>query len=82
MVNLYPFKEIALSKRIYEDCIENIDIGGSAMIRAAAKNNAHVIVTVDPQDYKDVINKLSNNDELEIFKKRMAYKAFQVIYQF
>ena len=48
IVNLYPFEETILNKSNYETCIENIDIGGPAMIRAAAKNHSHVGVIVDP----------------------------------
>ena len=51
VVNLYPFEETILKKSDYETCIENIDIGGPAMIRAAAKNHSHVGVVVDPNDY-------------------------------
>ena len=51
VVNLYPFAETVAGGAGYETCIENIDIGGPAMIRAAAKNHAHVTVVVDPEDY-------------------------------
>ena len=49
VVNLYPFEATVARRAPYEDCIENIDIGGPAMIRAAAKNHAHVAVFVDPR---------------------------------
>ena len=48
VVNLYPFEETVAKGAEYDDCIENIDIGGPAMIRAAAKNFAHVTVVVEP----------------------------------
>ena len=48
VVNLYPFEATAAKGAPYDDCIENIDIGGPAMIRAAAKNHASVTVVVDP----------------------------------
>ena len=50
--NLYPFEETARSKANYHDCVENIDIGGPAMIRAAAKNHGSVMVLVEPADYE------------------------------
>jgi phosphoribosylaminoimidazolecarboxamide formyltransferase/IMP cyclohydrolase len=51
VVNLYPFEETVAGGADYATAIENIDIGGPAMIRAAAKNHAHVAVIVDPADY-------------------------------
>ncbi|NCU20060.1 bifunctional phosphoribosylaminoimidazolecarboxamide formyltransferase/IMP cyclohydrolase, partial [Candidatus Falkowbacteria bacterium] len=51
VVNLYPFEATVAKGGDYADCIENIDIGGPAMIRAAAKNHAFVAVVVDVQDY-------------------------------
>src|SRR5580692_1002894 len=51
-VNLYPFAAtVARKECTYDDAVENIDIGGPAMVRAAAKNHAHVAVAVDPGDY-------------------------------
>jgi phosphoribosylaminoimidazolecarboxamide formyltransferase/IMP cyclohydrolase len=55
VVNLYPFEAAVAAGRSYEDCIENIDIGGPAMIRAAAKNHADVAVVVDAVDYDAVL---------------------------
>src|ERR1700674_6061595 len=51
VVNLYPFEATVAKGASYDDCIENIDIGGPAMIRAAAKNHADVAVIVEPQAY-------------------------------
>ena len=51
VVNLYPFEETVAKGADYDDCIENIDIGGPAMIRAAAKNHADVTVVVEATDY-------------------------------
>ena len=51
VVNLYPFEEAVERRRRFGDCIENIDIGGPAMIRAAAKNHADVTVVIEPRDY-------------------------------
>jgi len=56
VVNLYPFEETVDKGAGYEDCIENIDIGGPAMIRAAAKNHDDVAVVVEAQDYQAVLD--------------------------
>jgi len=61
IVNLYPFAEtIAKEGCTLEDAIENIDIGGPTMVRAAAKNNAHVTIVVNPSDYSLVEEELAN----------------------
>ena len=63
IVNLYPFeKTISNSNCTYEDAIENIDIGGPAMLRAAAKNHNRVTVITDPNDYPKVIDEISKNN--------------------
>src|SRR5262249_60650239 len=55
VVNLYPFEQTVARDAAYDDCIENIDIGGPAMIRAAAKNHGDVTVVVEPADYAAVL---------------------------
>ena len=81
VVNLYPFRKAVLSGKNYSDCIEEIDIGGPALIRAAAKNHENVCVIVDPDDYNDLIKELKNNDGKisTSFSKRMAIKAFLTV---
>ena len=59
VVNLYPFEATVAKGAGYDDCIENIDIGGPAMIRAAAKNHADVAVVVEPDDYAAVLAELT-----------------------
>ncbi len=59
MVNLYPFEATVAKGAAFEDCIENIDIGGPAMIRAAAKNHHDVTVVVEPADYAAVLAELA-----------------------
>ena len=79
VVNLYPFAAtIAKPGCSYEDAIENIDIGGPAMVRAAAKNHDRVAVVVDPADYTAVLDELARNDGAvsEATRKRLAAKAF------
>jgi phosphoribosylaminoimidazolecarboxamide formyltransferase/IMP cyclohydrolase len=61
VVNLYPFQETVAKGSDYATCVENIDIGGPAMIRAAAKNHAFVTVVTDARDYGLVLNQLSEN---------------------
>jgi len=79
IVNLYPFEAtITQPGCTREDAIENIDIGGPAMIRAAAKNHRFVAVIVDPRDYDSVIKELNeeNGTLSEATRKRLAKKAF------
>ena len=62
VVNLYPFRQtVARPGCSLDDAIENIDIGGPALVRAAAKNHAHVGVVVDPADYPALLDELSTN---------------------
>jgi len=75
-VNLYPFEQtIARADATIDDAIENIDIGGPAMIRAASKNHDGVAVVVDPDDYDGVLESL-NSDQLSLDARRtLAAKA-------
>ena len=78
VVNLYPFEETVAKGADYDECIENIDIGGPAMIRAAAKNHAFVTTIVDVQDYDALLRELDENDDhttLE-FRQRQAQIAY------
>ena len=77
VVNLYPFEEtIARDGASFEECVENIDIGGPAMIRAAAKNHESVAVVVDPEDYDEVLQALRAGALDLAFKRRLAARAF------
>ena len=62
VVNLYPFEQVVAGGGSYEMCVENIDIGGPAMIRAAAKNHAHVAVCTDADDVDAVLADMDAND--------------------
>ncbi|KAL1552154.1 bifunctional purine biosynthesis protein PurH-like [Salvia divinorum] len=79
VVNLYPFYEkvSAYTGISFEDGIENIDIGGPAMIRAAAKNHQDVLVVVDSSDYPELLEYLNEGRDDEQFRRRLAWKAFQ-----
>ncbi|MEM4251234.1 MAG: bifunctional phosphoribosylaminoimidazolecarboxamide formyltransferase/IMP cyclohydrolase [Candidatus Bathyarchaeia archaeon] len=78
VVNLYPFVQtVAKPDVTLQEALENIDIGGPTMIRAAAKNFPSVLVVVDPQDYDKVIEKLRTGQVDLRERKRLAEKAFQ-----
>ena len=76
-VNLYPFEQtIAREDATIDDAIENIDIGGPAMIRAASKNHDGVAVVVDPDDYESVLESLQKNELSLEDRRRLAAKAY------
>ncbi|HTY49599.1 MAG TPA: bifunctional phosphoribosylaminoimidazolecarboxamide formyltransferase/IMP cyclohydrolase [Steroidobacteraceae bacterium] len=76
-VNLYPFAQtVARPGCTYEEAVENIDVGGPAMLRAAAKNHAAVTVLVDPADYAAVLRELESGSISEATRARLAAKAF------
>jgi phosphoribosylaminoimidazolecarboxamide formyltransferase/IMP cyclohydrolase len=78
-VNLYPFAAtVARPDCSYEEAVENIDVGGPAMVRAAAKNHAAVTVVVDPGDYRGLLDELAANQGATqvAMRQRLAAKAF------
>jgi phosphoribosylaminoimidazolecarboxamide formyltransferase/IMP cyclohydrolase len=78
-VNLYPFAAtVSRPDCTYEDAVENIDIGGPAMVRAAAKNHASVTVVVDPGDYRELLDELAANQGSTnvAMRQKLAAKAF------
>jgi len=78
VVNLYPFEDVRRGGADYPSIVENIDIGGPAMVRAAAKNHAYVAVTTDPEDYDAILNALDVNfgSLTYEFRKKLAAKAY------
>ena len=79
VVNLYPFSAaVAKPDCTLEDAIENIDIGGPTMVRAAAKNHAHVAIVTDPLDYPDILAEMQTNNSAVTDATRfdLAKKAF------
>jgi phosphoribosylaminoimidazolecarboxamide formyltransferase/IMP cyclohydrolase len=76
VVNLYPFEATIARGASYAEAIENIDIGGPAMIRSAAKNHAFVTVVVDPSDYAEVIAALRQGGVPHDVRQRLAAKAY------
>jgi phosphoribosylaminoimidazolecarboxamide formyltransferase/IMP cyclohydrolase len=78
VVNLYPFEATVDKGAGFEECIENIDVGGPAMIRAAAKNHQHVAVVVEAQDYQAVLDELAANAGATTLslRRRLAAKAY------
>ncbi len=77
-VNLYPFEEtIAKPNVTYADAIENIDIGGVTLIRAAAKNHERVTLVCDPADYAETLSMLQHGEIPFDVKKKLAVKGFK-----
>lgn len=78
VVNLYPFEQAVADEADYDTCVENIDIGGPAMIRAAAKNHGFVAVVVDVQDYDGVLGEIQEHDGATrlSFRRNLAQRAF------
>ncbi|XP_073105168.1 uncharacterized protein [Elaeis guineensis] len=79
VVNLYPFYEKVTSASgiTFEDGVENIDIGGPTLIRAAAKNHKDVLVVVDHKDYPALLEFLQGKKDDQQFRRKLAWKAFQ-----
>jgi phosphoribosylaminoimidazolecarboxamide formyltransferase/IMP cyclohydrolase len=75
-VNLYPFVETVAAGAAFEDAIEQIDVGGPAMIRAAAKNHAGVVVVVRPERYAEVLQALADGGLTSTMRRRLAAEAF------
>jgi phosphoribosylaminoimidazolecarboxamide formyltransferase / IMP cyclohydrolase len=78
VINLYPFEEVRFGGGDYAATVENIDIGGPAMLRAAAKNHAYVAVVTDPADYERVLAALEENDGAlpHRLRQELAAKAY------
>jgi len=76
-VNLYPFKATIEKTDDFEQIIENIDIGGPAMVRSAAKNFDSVIIVTDVADYDLVLNNLKNDTNTQEFRRNMMIKAYE-----
>ena len=78
VVNLYPFEATVAQRADFDTCIENIDIGGPAMIRAAAKNHARVAVVVDPADYVVMLQELGQHNGMTTLalRRKLAAKAY------
>ncbi len=85
VVNLYAFEQtIAKPDCTLEDAIENIDIGGPTLIRAAAKNHAHVAVVTDPDDYTPILDEMARNGGClsKETRLRLAAKAFCLTHRY
>lgn len=79
VVNLYPFEEVVAKGEDEATTIENIDIGGPAMVRASAKNHGHVAIVTDPSDYDEVLAALDAHDGSTnlVLRKQLALRAFR-----
>lgn len=76
IVNLYPFEETVASGASRAECIEQIDIGGPAMVRAAAKNHASVAVVVNPNQYPEILEAVAGSGFTDELRSELAAKAF------
>lgn len=76
VVNLYPFKETVASGADFDGCVEQIDIGGPSMVRAAAKNHPSVAIVVDPARYGDIATAVSNGGFTLTQRRELARDAF------
>jgi len=77
VVNLYPFEATVAAGGAYDECIENIDIGGPAMIRAAAKNHGFVVTVVDVEDYAPLLEEMkAQGGTTYAFRQKMAQIAY------
>jgi len=79
VANLYPFEETVLGESTLDQAIENIDIGGPTIIRAAAKNFKHVTVVCNPADYGKVLEEVKKGDISEELRKKLAVEAWEHI---
>lgn len=77
VVNLYPFTQTVASGATADECVEQIDIGGPSMVRAAAKNHPSVAVVVDPARYDDVLDAVKGGGFTLSQRKALAAQAFQ-----
>ena len=79
VVNLYPFEETASKEGVsFDEVIENIDIGGPALLRAAAKNHSRVTSVCSPDDYSDIVSQLKTSGNVPLDKRRvLAAKSFR-----
>ena len=77
VVNLYPFEETVARNASFNEAIENIDIGGPSLLRAAAKNFEFVITIVDPNDYTSILDKLKKGDITKNDRSNLALKVFE-----
>jgi len=78
VINLYPFEQtVARPDASHADVIENIDIGGPAMVRASAKNHAHTVIIVNPEHYPSIIGYIERGEAVPMhFREQLAFEAF------
>ncbi len=76
-VNLYPFKETIHKTDNFDEIIENIDIGGPAMVRSAAKNFKDVLIVTDVADYDEVLKNIREKSDIENFRRDLMIKAYE-----
>lgn len=77
VVNLYPFQQTVAAGASFDETIEQIDVGGPAMVRASAKNHANVAIVVDPNRYAQILQAIADGGTTEEFRRELALAAFQ-----
>lgn len=77
VVNLYPFQETVAAGASFDETIEQIDVGGPAMVRASAKNHANVAIVVDPTRYPQILRAIASGGTTEELRRELALEAFQ-----
>lgn len=77
VVNLYPFQQTVAAGASFDETIEQIDVGGPAMVRASAKNHANVAIVVDPNRYPQILQAIADGGTTEEFRRELALAAFQ-----
>jgi phosphoribosylaminoimidazolecarboxamide formyltransferase/IMP cyclohydrolase len=77
VVNLYPFQQTVAAGASFDETIEQIDVGGPAMVRASAKNHANVAIVVDPQRYPQILKAISEGGTSDQLRRDLALEAFQ-----
>jgi phosphoribosylaminoimidazolecarboxamide formyltransferase/IMP cyclohydrolase len=78
IMNLYPFESTVASGAVFDQCVENIDIGGPSMLRSSAKNHAYVAIVTSPSQYHVLIDELKKNNGATSLatRKKFASQAF------
>ena len=75
IMNLYPFESTVASGAVFDQCVENIDIGGPSMLRSSAKNHAYVAIVTSPTQYSVLIQELMSNEGSTSLATRKQFAA-------
>jgi phosphoribosylaminoimidazolecarboxamide formyltransferase/IMP cyclohydrolase len=75
IMNLYPFESTVASGAVFDQCVENIDIGGPSMLRSSAKNHAYVAIVTSPSQYSGLIEELKSNNGATSLASRKSFAS-------